>query len=422
MGITDIDDKIVNRAKLSGSSVERVSRKFESEFLKSMAKLNVQSVDYLLRVTEHIPEIIDFITIIKRNGHAYVNNIGDVVFDSSHFHNSPGHLYGKLQPANFANDGRQSDFTLWKRCQDPDEKYWESPWGPGRPGWHIECSAMSSSVFGRHLDIHGGGIDLKFPHHNNEVAQCEACFSSNSWATQFLHTGHLHIDGVKMSKSLKNFLSVDDFLADHEPDSFRMFCLLHRYRSTIHFSDERIFDAHHVLRTFRHFNRRIHPILGMTPDQVRLKQNEADRELVHKFSKIQVAVLASLCDDFDTPATISLLLSLVNISNAYLDSIGNPNGSLIYRISSYIFSQLSSLGISHERTMKSLDENIAVELLVNFRNSIRHDILKTPPLSNLSKQILSSCDRLRQDMKTKIGIEVSDSKGGQASWSRSSPS
>lgn len=233
MGVTDIDDKIIQKAKLLINSCDQVdvsnkiqqsyleiARKYEFEFFEDMRALNVLHPDAMLRVSEHIDDIIHYIEKIESNGYAY--QIADgLYFDYEAFQKK--YEYGKLGNippiSSCTNDNVEvnvigklnkrnaRDFVLWKTSK-PDEPSWPSPWGEGRPGWHIECSAMTNSYFGSILDIHSGGIDLKFPHHTNEIAQCEAYSNNNKeWVKCFIHTGHLYIDNQKMSKSLKNFIS-----------------------------------------------------------------------------------------------------------------------------------------------------------------------------------------------------------------------
>lgn len=194
--------------------------RYEAAFLEDMATLGVRPPTVLTRVTEYIPEIVSYVEKIVDNGMAYVSGDGSVYFDTQAFRTS-GHTYGKLNPwavgSALAAEGdptgdkrHPSDFALWKAAK-PGEPTWDSPWGPGRPGWHIECSAMASSVIGQQVDIHTGGEDLRFPHHDNELAQAEAhyhCEGCSQWVNYFLHSGHLGIEGLKMSKSLKNFVTI----------------------------------------------------------------------------------------------------------------------------------------------------------------------------------------------------------------------
>ena len=208
-----------------GSTVEDPSifrahaARYEAEFLEDMALLGVRAPSVLTRVSEYMPEVVAYIQEIERQGFAYLAQ-GSVYFDTGAFR-SGGHVYGKLAPwsvdaAGLSGEPREdgkrhaSDFALWK-ARKPGEPGWDSPWGAGRPGWHIECSAMASDLVGAKLDIHTGGEDLKFPHHDNELAQAEARFHGcrcHQWVNYFLHSGHLGIDGLKMSKSLKNFVSI----------------------------------------------------------------------------------------------------------------------------------------------------------------------------------------------------------------------
>mmetsp|Transcript_17599 Transcript_17599/g.29164 ORF Transcript_17599/g.29164 Transcript_17599/m.29164 type:complete len:327 (+) Transcript_17599:208-1188(+) len=227
MNITDIDDKIIIKSKDLGVSFMEVARQYEADFLEDMTSLGVRPPDVLTRVSEYVPQIIQYIERIIANGFAYDSN-GSVYFDVGKFSSDPSHSYAKLQPnaigdASLLQEGEGAlssaygsekrspgDFALWKRSKE-GEPSWDSPWGPGRPGWHIECSAMASDIIGEKMDVHAGGVDLKFPHHDNELAQSEAYFKSDQWVNYFLHTGHLHIDGLKMAKSLKNFITIKCF-------------------------------------------------------------------------------------------------------------------------------------------------------------------------------------------------------------------
>ncbi|XP_078186860.1 putative cysteine--tRNA ligase, mitochondrial isoform X3 [Callithrix jacchus] len=213
MGITDVDDKIIKRANEMNISPASLASLYEEDFKQDMAALKVLPPTVYLRVTENIPQIVSFIEGIIARGHAYSTAKGNVYFDLK----SRGDKYGKLvsvapgpagEPAD-SDKRHPSDFALWKAAK-PQEVFWASPWGPGRPGWHIECSAIASMVFGSQLDIHSGGIDLAFPHHENEIAQCEVFHQCEQWGNYFLHSGHLHMKGKeeKMSKSLKNYVTI----------------------------------------------------------------------------------------------------------------------------------------------------------------------------------------------------------------------
>jgi len=265
MGVTDIDAKIVARAAERGESPRALARRWEAAFFADMAALNVLPPVVATRVTDHIPDIIAYVEGIVRAGLGYVAADG-VYFDVA----AMGARYGKLKPPNHGGDGgggedaRGSgagvkrdprDFALWKLARPggaeappPEGACWPSPWGSGWPGWHIECSAMTQSVLGPRLDLHAGGIDLAFPHHCNEIAQCEAFHGigkedGQRWARLFLHVGHLHIAGRKMSKSLKNFISIADALRGGtaspvaNADAFRLYCMQHHYAATLQYSE-----------------------------------------------------------------------------------------------------------------------------------------------------------------------------------------
>jgi cysteinyl-tRNA synthetase len=227
MNITDVDDKIIRKANEAGVEFTKISRHFENEFMDDMDKLNVALPTVITRVSEYMPEINEFIEKIIANGFAYESN-GSVYFDVGAFNASPDHRYNKLEPGASNDTERMAegegvlteetvgvtdkrgpkDFALWKKSKEGEPK-WDSPWGEGRPGWHIECSAMAGAILPNPpIDIHTGGVDLKFPHHDNEVAQSEAYYGCDAWVNNFWHTGHLHIAGRKMSKSLKNFITI----------------------------------------------------------------------------------------------------------------------------------------------------------------------------------------------------------------------
>ncbi len=301
VGVTDVDDKIISRAKEAGEEVAAFSRKWEIDFFNCMHSLGVLTPSAVVRVSEHVPDIISYIEKILSTGAAYRVKSG-VYFDVSWLGDRYGRLKGGITTAsgNFEGGGgfntikpeeggnrvvdldsdspaeggtctgkkNPQDFALWKAAK-PGEPSWPSPFGPGRPGWHIECSAMSHSLFGDTLDIHSGGIDLKFPHHTNEMAQSEAystavgrdggcvsCPPPPEWCRHWIHTGHLHIQGRKMSKSLKNFITVREMLNKGEnrhgggrcepgraADTFRIFCLQHKYRDPVTYHDQCMADA-----------------------------------------------------------------------------------------------------------------------------------------------------------------------------------
>ena len=239
---TDVDDKIINRAKEEGISAPEVSEKYIREYFNDAEALNVLRADVHPKVSEHIPEIIEFVQTLIDKGYAYEAD-GDVYYSTRKFPE-----YGKLSGQNI--DDLESgariaigevkedplDFALWKARKEESEIAWESPWGMGRPGWHIECSTMAKKHLGNTIDIHGGGQDLTFPHHENEIAQSEAC-NGVPFAHYWMHNGYINVDGKKMSKSLNNFFTVRDIREKYSGDVIRFFLLSGHYRSPINFSD-----------------------------------------------------------------------------------------------------------------------------------------------------------------------------------------
>jgi cysteinyl-tRNA synthetase len=261
MNITDVDDKIIMRAAEAGVPFSTLAREHEASFLADMDALGVAPPDVLTRVSEYVPEVVDFIGGIIARGFAYASH-GSVYFDTAAYRADARHVYGKLVPENVGNAAATAegegalagaggdkrapcDFALWKASK-PGEPAWPSPWGEGRPGWHIECSAMCRDALGGwaggRIDIHSGGVDLRFPHHENEIAQSEACLDAchaggAQWVNYFLHSGHLNIEGLKMSKSLKNFIKIGDALARYGARALRLLFLLARYNAPRAYSE-----------------------------------------------------------------------------------------------------------------------------------------------------------------------------------------
>ncbi len=231
---------------------------WENDFFQDMQALNVKKPSILTRISEYVPECVDYIQGIIKNGYAYESN-GSVYFNTTAFSCSKDHVYAKLSPWAAGNSklldegegdlaapgigkSNPNDFALWKASKS-GEPFWDSPWGNGRPGWHIECSVMASAVLGSNMDIHSGGVDLRFPHHDNELAQSEAFYNCKQWVNYFLHAGHLHIENLKMSKSLKNFLSIKETLAHTSPAQFRLLFLMQAWDASMDYSVDSVAGA-----------------------------------------------------------------------------------------------------------------------------------------------------------------------------------
>lgn len=331
---TDVDDKIIKKANETGMTSSEVSEKFIHEFTKDMEALNSLKPDYEPKATEHINEIIDLVQNLIEKGYAYEVD-GDVYFRVEKFKN-----YGKLSGRTLEDmkagarididDRKESpfDFALWKSAK-PDEPFWESPFGKGRPGWHIECSAMSSKYLGQSFDIHGGGKDLIFPHHENEIAQSEAAHGTN-FAKYWMHNGFVRIDHEKMSKSLNNFLTIKDTLKQWHPEVVRFFLLSNHYRSPIDFTDESLKEAEASLdRIYSFFER--------------TEQFDSDKIESDSSSKLWDDFKEAMDDDFNTAKGIGVIFEAVREANKLLDSGENPEKAL--KIKKDIVKMGGSLGI-----------------------------------------------------------------------------
>lgn len=434
MGITDVDDKIIKRANEMKISPASLANLYEEDFKQDMAALKVLPPTVYMRVTENIPQIISFIEGIIANGHAYTTAKGNVYFDLQ----SRGDKYGKLVgvvPGPVAEPGdsdkrHASDFALWKAAK-PQEVFWASPWGNGRPGWHIECSTISSLVFGSQLDIHSGGIDLAFPHHENEIAQCEVFHQCQQWGNYFLHSGHLHVKGKeeKMSKSLKNYITIKDFLKMFSPDVFRFFCMRSSYRSAIDYSDSTVLEAKHLLLAVAAF---VQDARAYMKGQLVCGPIRED-VLWERLSHTKAAVKAALADDFDTPGAVDAIMDLIHQGNRQLKVVAKePRGprspAVFGAIISYVEQFFETVGISlAEGQFVSGDSSSAtlhsvVEELVRFRLKVRQFALATGEATKEARRqvllerqpLLEACDTLRQDLAVH-GISIKD-RSSTSTW------
>ncbi|CAN9498376.1 unnamed protein product [Ophioblennius macclurei] len=428
MVITDIDDKIIKRSWEENVSAAAIARLYEDEFKRDMLSLKVTPPAAYLRVTENVHHIVAFIEGIISNGHAYATKEGDVYFDLQSIGDRYGHFVGAVNAQGDVGGSEKRDprdFALWKRSR-PQEPFWDSPWGPGRPGWHIECSTIASSVFGRQLDIHSGGIDLAFPHHENEIAQSEAFHQCDQWANYFLHSGHLHLKGSteKMSKSLKNYITIKDFLESYSADEFRMFCLLGKYRSGIDYSDSSMSEARISLETIAAF---IHNAEAYMKGQ--LQCLDVQEELLwERLAETKTAVVKSLADDFDTPRAVGTIMNLVYHGNCQLQPVSTGSGAMrrpavFGAMVAYIRDVLDVFGISLLHTEASSEWSSSslqavVEQLNHFRSEVRAFALArqdNPAGGATNKRalypermpLLKACDALRDDLAP-LGVLIKD--------------
>lgn len=402
-----------------------------------MASLGVQLPDMITRVSEYIPEIIAFVQRLFDNGFAYSVN-GSVYFDTAQYTKS-GHQYGKLMPEQIGNsallaegegsltssvDEKKSpaDFVLWKKTKEAVEGIvepsWESPWGPGRPGWHIECSAMARFAFDEnYLDIHAGGIDLKFPHHENEIAQSEGFCGCNQWTNYWLHTGHLHIKGLKMSKSLKNFITIREALTYFSARQIRFCFLLQKYNAPMDYSDNTLQQAASIEKIFSEFFHNVKAAQRRLSTKGPQHVGADERSVLQQLETAKDVVAAALYDDFDTPLAVSHLLELIKGVNKYMEGKELVSATL-QSVAHYVTSILKTFGLIPQ----SQDIGFPLDSSRAEGGASKEQIL-TPYLDAISRfrekvrlsaingdvnDILSLADDLRDEVMPELGVRLED--------------
>jgi len=393
--ITDIDDKIIKRANENNESIEQLTERFIEAMHEDFSKLNILSPDIEPRATEYIPQMINMVNTLIDKGHAYIASSGDVLYDISSFKD-----YGKLAHKDLSSlqsgirvsvtEDKKSplDFVLWKMAKS-GEPSWESPWGAGRPGWHIECSAMSNDCFGSHFDIHGGGADLKFPHHENEIAQSEAA-NNCSFVNYWMHVGFVTVNKEKMSKSLGNFFTIREVLEQYHPETVRYFLIASHYRSPINYSDESLNMAHAALL-------RLYTCLRDLP----LGESLINSSFEKQFN-------LAIDDDFNTPQALAVLFEIAHQINSVRDT------DVIYAASlAHLLRHLGNLlGILNDDPIKFMqqgktDSEIPSEQI--------NSLIAQREQARLEKN-WQLADKIRADL-TAEGIILEDSEHGTI-WRR----
>ncbi|KAH8870383.1 Cysteine--tRNA ligase, cytoplasmic [Schistosoma japonicum] len=341
--IADTLDAVYGDSITDHQIFEVLARHFEKEYLVDMKSLNIIPPSVLVRVTEYIDAIIKYVKQIIKNGFAYVAPSGSVYFDTNRFASSPNHFYAKLVPTAYGDTDQLesgegelcimgekkslNDFALWKASK-PGEPAWPSPWGKGRPGWHIECSVMASDILGDTLDIHSGGVDLKFPHHDNELAQSEAYFGHSHWVNYFLHSGHLTISGCKMSKSLKNFITIRDALKTHSARQIRLTFLLHSWRDTMDYSADTLAEAvgyEKQLVDFLYTCSNIQFLANQSLSNKSTLEETENSDFRQILIDVQHKVYNALCDSCDTRSVLDYLKILMSGADSKIFSHIQPN-------------------------------------------------------------------------------------------------
>lgn len=404
MNITDIDDKIITRAAERGMECGELSEKYEDEFFDAMDQLGVARPTFVTRVTAYVEECVCFIERLEDRGLAYASR-GSVYFDLTKYKESFD--YNLLRPATVQEDASEfcsekrgaEDFVLWKASRAGEPTY-EARWGPGRPGWHIECSAMSTAIFGSTLDIHAGGIDLAFPHHENEIAQCQG-HSGHSWVNYFLHTGHLNINGLKMSKSLKNFLTIGDILETTTPENLRLLFLQHAWNKEMNYEPEQLREAAAVHKRIANFCSNAQAA-GKRGDRRAL--NAADMLGVSRLDETQDAVHVALCDNLNTPRVLDAILKLIASTNLEIKTL---HSDVIRAILSFVRRILGIFGILKDASTASDKSEDIAAILCDFRSKVR----AAAKAKEQHTAFFSFSDDARDSLK-QLGFVIDDSPTG----------
>jgi cysteinyl-tRNA synthetase len=404
--VTDIDDKTINRANDSGMSVQQLGDFFTEAYLKDMALLNIKEADVSPKATKHVPEIIETIETLVKNGYAYEVD-GDVYFDVAKFKE-----YGKLSGnrtealqagARIEVDPKKrspADFVVWKAWKK-GEPGWHSPWGKGRPGWHIECSTMATKYLGETFDIHMGGKDLIFPHHENEVAQSEAA-NGKPFARFWLHNEWLTVDGNKMSKSLGNFVTVREASKMCEPRVLRFFLISAHYRSPVDFNEEALKVAETNLERLLNAVERFE---GLREKRVR---GSGEEKLLSDVKGAKAKFDEAMDDDFNTPLAISALFDLAKSLYGYIEGNGEIETDAKKEVSGTFRQLLDVLGVETssaelETEQAKLADNL-VQLVVDLRKELK------------DRKEWDVADKVRRGLQG-VGIELEDTPEGTR-WKR----
>jgi len=395
--ITDIDDKIIDRANQNNEAFDELTARFIQFLKEDEQALNLLEPDKIPRATQYIPQMVRFIEKLLTAKLAYVGANGDVFYDITQFKD-----YGKLSHKDI--EGQESgarvqvveakrhplDFVLWKKAK-PDEPAWDSPWGPGRPGWHIECSVMCGECLGETIDIHGGGFDLQFPHHENEIAQSEG-LTHKPLANYWMHVGFLQVNREKMSKSLGNFFTVSEVLAQYHPETVRYFLLSSHYRSQLNYSTESLAQAQQALERF------YHALWGINVREV----SETEPAFITWKTKFNEA----MNDDFNTPQALSVLFELTHEINRLRTQNQNKEVILQASILKYFMQLLGLHQQSPEAFLKagiSEEERLKIEAVIAERSTAR------------SEKNWEKADKLRAALND-LGVEVADTVDGTTTW------
>lgn len=402
---TDVDDKIIRTANQEGVKWSDISTRYINSYFEVMDKLHVKHADVYPKVSQTIPEIIDMISVLIDKGYAYELN-GDVYFSVEKFKG-----YGKLSGRKLedmmagarieVNESKHNpmDFALWKAAK-PGEPFWESPWGNGRPGWHIECSTMSLKYLGKTFDFHGGGSDLIFPHHENEIAQSQAyCGDDHSFARYWLHNGFITINQEKMSKSLGNFFTVKEILDKYPAEVLRFFIVSTHYRSPLDFSDARLDEAATSLNRLKNALDNLKELAKNTTDAT------SGEELIAKAKQCKQNFFEAMDDDFNTALAIANMFDLSKEINIYYNEVTSGKvacSKVAVDTALDVFSEMADIIGILEDDDNASDDGL-VDNLMNLIIDIRQNARKNKDWA--------TADKIRDELKN-IGITLEDSPTG----------
>jgi len=406
MNITDIDDKIINRARDENRDWMEIVETYTKEYLEALNSLNVQ-IDHHPRVTQHISEIIEFIQRLIEKGHAYVAPSGSVYFDVNTYEDY-GRLSGRLvkeawsQEPDFLSEKKNPyDFALWKAAK-PGEPFWESPWGRGRPGWHIECSVMSTRYLGERFDIHGGGTDLIFPHHENERAQSESALGSRPWVSIWMHVGMVMVGADKMSKSLKNIVPIKEVVGKWGGRTLRYWYLMSHYRKPVSFSEESLEIASEHLRRLNQVSSLLQKLWREAVEPHRA--SDEDLKILRNLLKTHYSFHVALSEDFNTPQAVASLNEFTTI--VFRDIQYNPKYILVNTAVRILQDFDNVFGVLETAPEVLVEEDVDpyIKILVDVRKELRN------------RRIYDLADMIRSELG-KLGVTLSD-KGSETTWIR----
>lgn len=409
--ITDIDDKIIARAHENGEEISALTQRFIKAMHEDFAALGCLSPNREPRATDYIDEMQQMIETLVNSDYAYAGNNGDVYYAVDSFAD-----YGKLSKRNLnemqagsrvdiENDKRNPfDFVLWKAAK-PDEPQWASPWGQGRPGWHIECSAMSTQCLGNTFDIHGGGHDLQFPHHENEIAQSEAA-TGDEYARTWMHAGFINVDGEKMSKSLGNFSTIREVIAEYHPETVRFFLLSSHYRSQVNFSDSALNESHNSLS-------RLYNALKLAEQQKGQTLNIDDKLIINAYSSpAGQDFIKAMNDDFNSSSAISVLFGLASDINK---AVKAEDSDYAWQSAQQLKALAQALNILQLPVQQFLQAVIGAQADDGLTDADIDSLIIERADAKTNKNFVRA-DEIREQLKA-AGIELEDSRAG-TTWRR----